>query len=51
MMDACDKGLHAAYERNRRPPENLHEPWIDDCVAQMTNALAAVNAMVDPGKP
>jgi glutathione S-transferase len=51
MMGACDKGLHAAYERNRRPPEKLHQPWIDDCIAQVTNALTAVDAMVDPGKP
>jgi glutathione S-transferase len=51
MMGACDKGLHAAYERNRRPPEKLHEPWIDDCIAQVTNALTAVDAMVDPSKP
>jgi glutathione S-transferase len=50
MMGACDKGLHAAYERNHTPPEKLHQPWIDDCIAQVTNALAAIDAMVDPGK-
>ena len=26
MMGACEKCLHAAYERNRRPPEKLHQP-------------------------
>ena len=36
MMGACDKGLHAAYERNHHPPEKVHQPWIDDCMAQMT---------------
>ena len=51
MMGACDKGLHAAYERNHHPPEKVHQPWIDDCMAQMTTALAAVEAMVDPAKP
>jgi glutathione S-transferase len=51
MMGACDKGLQAAYERNRRPPEKLHQAWIDDCVAQVTNALQAVDAMADPGAP
>jgi glutathione S-transferase len=50
MMGACDKGLHAAYERNHTPPEKLHQPWIDDCIAQVTNALAAIDAMVDSGK-
>jgi len=48
MMGACDKGLHAAYERNHHPPEKVHQPWIDDCVAQMKHALTAVEAMVHP---
>ena len=51
MMGACDKGLHAAYERNHHPAEKVHQPWIDDCMAQMKTALAAVEAMVDPAKP
>ncbi len=51
MMGACDKGLHAAYERNHHPPEKVHQPWIDDCMAQMKMALAAVDAMVKPGEP
>ena len=51
MMGACDKGLQAAYERNHHPPEKLHQPWIDDCVAQVANALAVVDAMVDPSAP
>ena len=29
----------------------MHQPWIDDCMAQMKQALAAVDAMVDPAKP
>jgi glutathione S-transferase len=51
MMGACEKCLHAAYERNRRPQEKLYQPWIDDCMAQVKNALMAVNAMIDPKKP
>src|SRR5580700_3837004 len=51
MMGACDKGLHAAYERNHHPSEKVHQPWIDDCMAQMTTALLAVEAMADPAKP
>jgi glutathione S-transferase len=51
MMGACQKCLHAAYERNRRPPEKLYQPWIDDCIAQVKNALVAVDAMIDPKKP
>jgi len=51
MMGACDKGLQAAYERNHHPPEKQHQPWFDDCVAQMTNALTAVDAMIVPHAP
>jgi glutathione S-transferase len=51
MMGACDKGLHAAYERNHHPPEKVHQPWIDDCVAQMNSALLAVDAMIDAKQP
>ena len=47
MMGACDKGLHAAYERNHHPPEKVHQPWIDDCVAQMKSALSAVDSMIE----
>jgi glutathione S-transferase len=50
MMGACDKGLHAAYERNHHPPQKVHQPWVDDCVAQMRRALAAVDAMVEPDR-
>ena len=51
MMGACDKGLQAAYERNHHPPEKLHQPWIDDCMAQVTNALTVVDEMIQPGAP
>jgi glutathione S-transferase len=51
MMGACQKCLHAAYERNRRPPEKLYQPWIDDCMAQVKTALVAVDAMIDPNQP
>ncbi len=51
MMGAGEKCLHAAYERNRRPSEKLYQPWIDDCMAQVKNALVAVDEMIDPKKP
>jgi glutathione S-transferase len=50
MMGACEKLLHAAYERNQRPPEKRHQPWIDDCIAQATHALTAVEAMIGPAQ-
>ena len=42
MMGACDKGLQAAYHRNHMPAEKRHQPWVDDCTAQMVHALRAV---------
>ena len=51
MMGACDKLLAAAYERNRKPAEKQHPPWIEDCVAQGVHALQAVDAMVEEGAP
>ena len=51
MMGACDKGLQAAYHRNHTPVEKRHQPWVDDCTAQMVHALAAVDAIVDPASP
>lgn len=51
MMGACDKGLQAAYHRNHVPADRIHQPWIDDCLGQMTNALGAVDAMVERGMP
>ena len=51
MMGACDKALQAAYERNHHPPEKLHQLWIDDCMAQVVAALAAVEAMLAPDQP
>jgi len=51
MMGACDKALQAAYTRNHTPAEKVHQPWIDDCNAQVMSALVAVDAMVDPAQP
>ena len=41
-MGACDKGVQAAYERNLHPPDKLHQPLIDDCLAQVANALSYI---------
>lgn len=51
MMGACDKGLQGAYHRNHVPAERQHQPWIDDCLTQMTEALKAVDALAANGTP
>jgi len=50
-MGACDKGLQAAYHRNHTPVEKLHQPWVDDCMAQVRSALSALDSTVDPAAP
>ena len=51
MIGACDKGLQAAYHRNHTPVDKLHQPWVDDCMAQVRTALLAVEETVDPAAP
>ncbi|TWT09652.1 glutathione S-transferase family protein [Reyranella sp. CPCC 100927] len=51
MMGACDKALQAAYERNHRPAEKVHQPWIEDCMAQVEAALVSIAAMLGPDQP
>ncbi len=48
LMGACDKALQVAYERNYRPVETVHQPWIDDCMAQVASALTVVDTMITP---
>jgi len=50
MMGACDKGLQAAYHRNHTPKEKQHQPWIDDCLAQVASAFDAVESMIAEGQ-
>lgn len=50
LMGVCDKGLQAAYERNHRPAEKVHLPWIEDCVAQIEKALSHVEAGLADGQ-
>jgi len=40
MMAACEKFLHAATNATSGRPTNDIQPWIDDCIAQATYALA-----------
>jgi glutathione S-transferase len=47
MIGACEKSLHAAYERNHRPAEKVQQAWIDDCRTQVISALSAAEAMLD----
>lgn len=40
-----DKGVAAFYERTKRPPEKVHQPWHDHLAGQVTAGLAALEAL------
>jgi len=39
---ACDKGVAAAYERQRRPADKIHPPWAEKCEGQAKAGLEAL---------
>lgn len=45
-MAACDKGVQSIYERNLRPLDKQHEPWLARVRVQLRAALEALEAEV-----
>jgi glutathione S-transferase len=43
-LAACDKTVQIVYERNLRPPEKQHEPWIARVRGQLLAAYAGLEA-------
>lgn len=43
-LAACEKSVQIIYERNLRPPEKLHEPWVARVTAQILAAYGALEA-------
>jgi glutathione S-transferase len=43
-IGAVEKAVAAVYEMNRRPAEKVHQPWLDQLLAQATGGLAALEA-------
>jgi glutathione S-transferase len=43
-LAACEKSVQIVYEKNVRPPEKLHEPWVARVTAQMLAAYGALEA-------
>ncbi len=41
-LAACEKSVQIVYERNLRPTEKLHQPWVSKVTGQL---LAAYNAL------
>ena len=45
-LAACEKSVQIIYEHRVRPPEKLHQPWIDRVTDQMLTALDLLDAEV-----
>jgi glutathione S-transferase len=47
-LAACDKTVAILYERNQRPTEKWHQPWMDRVLAQVQAAYGALEREVSP---
>jgi len=47
-LAACDKTVSIIYERNQRPAEKLHQPWMDRVLSQLLAAYRALEEEVSP---
>lgn len=45
-MAACDKGVQSIYERNLRPADKQHGPWLERVRGQLVAALAGLEQAV-----
>lgn len=43
-LAACEKSVQIIYERNLRPPEKLHEPWVTRVTGQLQAAYGALES-------
>jgi glutathione S-transferase len=48
-LAACEKTVQLIYERNLRPPEKQHEPWVDRVRGQMLSAYTLLEAELGEG--
>jgi len=50
-LAACEKSVQVVYERNLRPPEKQHEPWVDRVLGQMHAAFGELEAQLAAHAP
>lgn len=43
-LAACEKAVQIVYERQLRPAEKQHQPWLDRVAGQLRAALSAIEA-------
>ena len=49
-MAACEKSVQIIYERNLRPAEKQHQPWLDRVGGQMRAAYGMLDAEIGEGE-
>jgi|SRR5215467_11680079 len=49
-LAACEKTVQIVYERNLRPPEKQHQPWIDRVRGQLLAAYGLLESEVASGR-
>ncbi len=47
-MAACEKSVSILYERNQRPAEKQHQPWLDRVTGQLLAAYGALEKEASP---
>lgn len=50
-LAACEKTMQIVYERNLRPAEKQHQPWVDRVHGQLVAAYRLLEAEVDRADP
>ncbi|WP_191486865.1 glutathione S-transferase [Pseudomonas sp. FEN] len=45
-LAACEKTVQIVYEHNLRPPEKLHEPWLDRVTGQLLAAYSILEKLL-----
>lgn len=43
-LAGCEKSVQTIYERNLRPPEKQHQPWLDRVLGQLLAAYSSLEA-------
>jgi len=46
-LAACEKAVQIIYERNLRPAEKQHEPWVERVTGQLLEAYAALESELE----
>ncbi len=50
-LSACDKTVQVVYEKELRPPEKLHQPWLDRLQLQIDAAYSMLESAVLKARP